>query len=1135
MPKKKGKKGKKRLRKRLYKSEKFVTFSDLKSRLRENDIYIDNLKSLQKKVDKKLGDNSQINIPYMQVMPVKVAREILRILVGDHFKDYQLKYESERKVPLQQIVDDDGIYFNDDDLNIVDRNNSNLKVLEKISDWHLRVLEENPNFNSPLIGFACLGGFLKGEKGQEDEPFVFTLNSDINILIGDRGSGKSTALNLLSIPALSLRQKSDATDISKWFASKENDFHVNGIRRVWGLLKEYGVSEYVCFFNSAAASENEGSDAFESKLLAFYANTDLNIWCLAHHCRGSWMFSLDDPSKVFPRSFVLQQGDVFRIADARSKFAVSQLLLTLNQDLKTKQAGLQRLFDLLVEKAKDILERSDIDNSYFEGENFFYEEQEEYLRRLQSTSALNTESIPIGEKEYFKLNVYGIVSGSFIDQKKEEIIKLKRRPRSFDEFIFNIGILDEYIREAKKTHKLYEQDSLINVIRSGKDGFNYLYLGIISKYLQEKTAPVDDLLKKSLDVLGKAISSFYKDIEYFYRNIKSNSLARNLAKHKFSFFRRLVLVLEKMNSNHIIEFIPILEERFTIVLQIWRAFQNNYSWGRSEEIVKYLTAFVKTRNSFIENQRDYCKQIQEKLSFLEEQVIHIESEGSRYKYLEEAAVQNEKRFDLLTAPLRDESLSLDEANEHLRSVEETLSNYKTSMTKYFSLLDKIQRSRFSQKDMENFIYCHTQIKLRQGKTFKKYEQLSYGQRVGVILSLIVEMSETDSIIIDQPEDHLDSEATSKILIPTLIRATSNATTSRKKSFAIATHNLSLVLGLQPTAPYIFVMERPDEYSGKRHAGNLEDIMITNYLFEVLAGGLSAWTTQIKYFKIFMQILESIEDKHIQDTIAELRNMLQPKVTYKYRLNHIRHELRNIISSSISGKRLISSDEEKINSMESKKGSDSISFPTRLESLDKELQSLVDDIEKQDKEILMTVEKIRNVAIGENPEDFNLYQLLKDFEGHKQGINVEVDKSIQEIVLHANLNDIRIVFRNLIANSTLAITALTDEMELFGFEGYKGKISIEMLESNSKKCKLKVSDNGIGISPEIIEDLYLRRCSTRPGGVQEGHGEGAMMIASYLRENGGRIWVDQDNNHFNKGIHSGTVQIVEFVIREPDRR
>jgi len=113
--------------------------------------------------------------------------------------------------------------------------------------------------------------------------------------------------------------------------------------------------------------------------------------------------------------------------------------------------------------------------------------------------------------------------------------------------------------------------------------------------------------------------------------------------------------------------------------------------------------------------------------------------------------------------------------------------------------------------------------------------------------------------------------------------------------------------------------------------------------------------------------------------------------------------------------------------------------------------------------------------------------------------IEINNSISDnLIVFADRNSILTVLRNLISN---AINHTPKD----------GNITIEATENDDKYIEVKVSDNGVGISKEIISRLFKidEDISTLGTEKEKGSGLGLILCKDFVEKNGGKIWVESE--------------------------
>ena len=123
--------------------------------------------------------------------------------------------------------------------------------------------------------------------------------------------------------------------------------------------------------------------------------------------------------------------------------------------------------------------------------------------------------------------------------------------------------------------------------------------------------------------------------------------------------------------------------------------------------------------------------------------------------------------------------------------------------------------------------------------------------------------------------------------------------------------------------------------------------------------------------------------------------------------------------------------------------------------------------------------------------------LIESDARKKGIVIQ--NEINGVSAYADIEMIRLVFRNLISNA-------------LKFTGEQGSIVINA-KKNGKFVQVCVKDNGVGLSKEDAEKLFSEEEHyTMLGTSKEaGTGLGLLLCKEFVDKNGGRIWVESEKN------------------------
>lgn len=129
------------------------------------------------------------------------------------------------------------------------------------------------------------------------------------------------------------------------------------------------------------------------------------------------------------------------------------------------------------------------------------------------------------------------------------------------------------------------------------------------------------------------------------------------------------------------------------------------------------------------------------------------------------------------------------------------------------------------------------LKLLDGAEYKDTEQLSTGQRCTVVLPILLAHDDR-SVIVDQPEDHLDNG----FIVETVIKAIR----ARKRGQMIfSTHNANIpVLG---EASRVVVLGSDGRRGFVRHSGSLDDDASVEAITTIMEGGRTAFGKRATFY------------------------------------------------------------------------------------------------------------------------------------------------------------------------------------------------------------------------------------------------------------------------------------------------
>jgi two-component system, sensor histidine kinase and response regulator len=154
------------------------------------------------------------------------------------------------------------------------------------------------------------------------------------------------------------------------------------------------------------------------------------------------------------------------------------------------------------------------------------------------------------------------------------------------------------------------------------------------------------------------------------------------------------------------------------------------------------------------------------------------------------------------------------------------------------------------------------------------------------------------------------------------------------------------------------------------------------------------------------------------------------------------------------------------------------------------------------EDILSWARIQQNNIAFNPQNLNFNSVCKEIietiEYYADIKNITVSCSVNEdLTAFADEDMFKTILRNLISNA-IKFT-------------HKGGTIAVMAEKNDSDIRFSVSDNGIGIKAEDLQQLFTcsRILSTIGTEDEKGSGLGLMLCKDFVEKHGGRIWVESE--------------------------
>lgn len=137
-----------------------------------------------------------------------------------------------------------------------------------------------------------------------------------------------------------------------------------------------------------------------------------------------------------------------------------------------------------------------------------------------------------------------------------------------------------------------------------------------------------------------------------------------------------------------------------------------------------------------------------------------------------------------------------------------------------------------------------------------------------------------------------------------------------------------------------------------------------------------------------------------------------------------------------------------------------------------------------------------------PQSISLYGIclgiVNDMRLVAKPKNISINYFIDEnLVVYVDINMLNTILRNLISNA-------------IKYTNKDGQVEIRA-EQNNSNIIITIKDNGIGIKPDRINNLFVisQIQSTRGTAEEEGSGLGLLLCKDFVEKHGGKIWVESE--------------------------
>ena len=117
-------------------------------------------------------------------------------------------------------------------------------------------------------------------------------------------------------------------------------------------------------------------------------------------------------------------------------------------------------------------------------------------------------------------------------------------------------------------------------------------------------------------------------------------------------------------------------------------------------------------------------------------------------------------------------------------------------------------------------------------SYRRLDELSGGQRVSVLFSLLLETEDSRPLVIDQPEDELDNGFLFETVLPALKKL------KGRRQVIVATHNPNVVVN--GDADMVIQLEATAKHGRVACSGAIEDPAVRDAIVRTVDGGEEAF-------------------------------------------------------------------------------------------------------------------------------------------------------------------------------------------------------------------------------------------------------------------------------------------------------
>lgn len=387
---------------------------------------------------------------------------------------------------------------------------------------------------------------------------------------------------------------------------------------------------------------------------------------------------------------------------------------------------------------------------------------------------------------------------------------LKIKVNDIIEIKINKDIIEQYLKGLIK-----EQTDISQKLNGSDEKSIVKQIQILDKKIEE--------LSNTLDEPNKKYKKYELEMKSWTEKIQRINGDATKA-DTISYFEK---ELEKIEKDYNEEIEQLEEQRETILEEIY---------GKVSEQIEILKKFYKAVQDFIDNNKIVNDNVNLKFnvtisanSFKDNFIKYIDMGKTGTYYRNNSRIDeimDETEFGTLESikTFTEKIIHSLEYNEAIKSDEKvSILNQLRNKEKYNELLDYI----FSLE------YLNVQYELRLGE--KSLESLSPGEK-GLLLLVFYLLIDKDDcpLIIDQPEENLDNDTITKVLVPCITEA------RKRRQIIIVTHNPNLAVVCDAEQIIYCEIQKNNKNKVIYESGSLENPKINKRVTDILEGTMRAF-------------------------------------------------------------------------------------------------------------------------------------------------------------------------------------------------------------------------------------------------------------------------------------------------------